>query len=409
MPNRRYPPAYLRYLKARLMNLRRPSFWGTAIFLSVVGLVIQEYWANPNLFGERPDNAVSASDPLSASFSAEDRAIAADIDNLPLLFGTNEQLSLPVPTNNPPDDKSKNSLLDAASKQKSTDQQSKPTPNSFNTTATSQNQNLFVSQTQSLLRFGATDNNHLLGFKSLDSSAESRAANANSPGVETGLFNQTNQNQNNNSTNPLTTVVNSSTSQNSSSVNSETASPINSVGSSYYGRVIQTSPNIISPSQTFSPSGRINSPTNYIQPSGYNNFNNGQTFSPNTGLNSSTNYIQPNTPNLQPGVDNNLNNQPLTSSPGYVQPNTTNIQPGFYNNLNNGQVSPNQVQVTSPVITRTSPIIGPYTIRNPSPGVVTNTMPLVPNSYGNSIWQQPNQVPQPNVPYNPYTSQPQRK
>jgi hypothetical protein len=408
MKNRRYPPAYLRYLKARLMNLGRPSFWGTAIFLSVVGLVIQEYWANPNLFGERRDNGVTASDPLTASLSAEDRAIAADIDNLPLLFGINEQLSLPTPTNNPPDDKSKNSLLDAASKQQSTEQKSKPITNSLNTLATSENQNLFVSQTQNLLRFGATDNNHLLGFKSLDSSAESTAANANSPVVGTGLVNQTNQIPNNNSPNSLTTVVNPTNNQNLSTINRATSSPINPLSNSSYGGIIQTAPSNISPNQSFSPSTGLNSPTNLIQPTGYNNFNNSQSFSPSTGLNPSTNYIQPNTPNLQPGINNNLNVQPLSSStglnarPGYIQPDSN-------NNLNNSQVSPNQVQVTTPVITRTSPIIGPYTIRNPSPGVMTNTTPLVPNSYGNSIWQQPNQLPQPNVPYNPYTSQPQRK
>jgi hypothetical protein len=392
MPNRRYPPAYLRYLKARLMNLGRPSFWGTAIFLAVLGLLIQEYWANPNLFGQRPDAAGSASDPLSASLSPEDRAIAADIDNLPLLFGINEQFSLPPTTNNTQENNNKNSSPNLAIKPPSTEPKSKPIPNIVNPIAPTQTQNLFVSQSQNLLRFGASDNNHLLGFKSLDSSAESTTATPNALGLSTGLLNQTNQSQNNNqATNSLTTVVNPSTNQNLTPVNGGITSPTNTL--------------INSPlNQTSSPSTRINSPLNSTQPIQYNNFNNGQSFSPNMGINTPTNY-------LQPRIDNNLNTQPLSSStnlnsiPSYTQPNT--IQPGVYNNSNNGQVVPNQSQITTPVITRTSPIIGPYTIRNPQSSSVINTAPLLPNSYGNSIWQQPNQIPQPDVRFTPYTTQPQ--
>lgn len=87
MPQRHYPPAYLRYLKARLWNLARPSFWGTAIVLSVVGLVIKEYWTNPDFLAKSQTNPVaSPQQPVDSSLSAEDKAIAADIDNLPVLY-----------------------------------------------------------------------------------------------------------------------------------------------------------------------------------------------------------------------------------------------------------------------------------------------------------------------------------
>ncbi|HIK06480.1 MAG TPA: hypothetical protein IGS40_17475 [Trichormus sp. M33_DOE_039] len=403
MPNRRYPPAYLRYLKARLMNLGRPSFWGTAIFLSVVGLLIHEYWANPDIFGARNNSGVNSSDPLGASLSAEDRAIAADIDNLPLLLNTNEPLILPTPLNNSQDDKNKNSSPDTTSKQKSTDQKSQPIPNNFDPLATSQNQNIFVSQSENLLRFGATDNKQLLGFTSSNSVTESTAAIPSSARTGTGLVNPTNDALNTNSVNNLSTAVNSTNTQNTSSLNGANSSAITPISSDSYGR---TAPIMTSPNQTFSPSIGINSPTNYLRSNGYNNFNNPQqSFSPSTRINSPTNYLQPNTINPQPGVYNNLSGQPvlpgaeLNARPGYIQPTTTNIQPGSYTNFNNNQVVPNQVPATTTVITGTSPIIGPYTIRNPRPSAVINTTPLVPSNYGNSIWQQPNQIPQSNFPY----------
>ncbi|NRB06224.1 MAG: hypothetical protein HRU34_01860 [Richelia sp.] len=47
--SRRYPPGYLLYFKAQVWNLANPSFWVSAIFVSVVGIVIYQYWNHPYL------------------------------------------------------------------------------------------------------------------------------------------------------------------------------------------------------------------------------------------------------------------------------------------------------------------------------------------------------------------------
>ncbi|WP_427159114.1 hypothetical protein ACQFX9_24130 [Aliinostoc sp. HNIBRCY26] len=409
MKNNHYPPAYLRYLKARLMNLGRPSFWGTAIFLSVVGLIIHEYWANPDIFGARNDAALNSSDPLGASLSREDRAIAADIDNLPLLFGNNPPPVLPTQTvTNPQENKNSNSLLDAL-KQKSAPQTPNPVPNNLNAIAPPQNQNLFVSETETLLRFGATDNNHLLGLKSLDFSTNPADSTSNSAVTAAKTINKNNQNTN--STNNLSTNINSINNQNTSGLNGTNPSNTNSLNGNDDNRLVQNSPNLIYPNQTLSPNSIINSQVNYTRLPGYNNFNNQQNLSPSTRVNSPNNYLQPNTNNPPSGVYNIPNSQyppsstGLNTRPGYVQPTTTNSQPSFSSNFNNNQVVQNQVPQTTQVITGTSPIIGPYTIRNSRQNFNVKVEPLVPHNYGNSIWQQPNQVPQPDLPYTPYTNQ----
>ncbi|MGD1872072.1 MAG: hypothetical protein ACFB02_03375 [Mastigocoleus sp.] len=86
--SKNHPPAYLRYFKARLLNFTRPEFWMTAIILLITGLVIKEYWTNPDLLNTfKPNqNAVVKNPSESSVLSDEDKAIAADIDNLPVLF-----------------------------------------------------------------------------------------------------------------------------------------------------------------------------------------------------------------------------------------------------------------------------------------------------------------------------------
>ncbi|WP_144052400.1 hypothetical protein [Anabaena sp. PCC 7108] len=94
MPDRNYPPAYLRYFKARLSNLLRPSFWGTGIFLLVMGIVIREYWINPDFFTKVQPKEIAAEKTADTSLSQEDQAIAADIDNVPTLLSDFEQTNL---------------------------------------------------------------------------------------------------------------------------------------------------------------------------------------------------------------------------------------------------------------------------------------------------------------------------
>lgn len=85
MSHRPHLRVYLRYFKARLWNLARPGFWGTAIFLSVVGLFIKENWTNREFLIFRQEAQVASPQAADSSVSAEDKAIAADIDNLPVI------------------------------------------------------------------------------------------------------------------------------------------------------------------------------------------------------------------------------------------------------------------------------------------------------------------------------------
>jgi len=89
-----YPP----YLRSGLWNLAKPSVWGTAIFLSVVGFSSGEYLMHPESFTRQESQPVIYTQPSEASLSKEDRAIAADIDNTPDLMGSFEQA-----TPNPPE------------------------------------------------------------------------------------------------------------------------------------------------------------------------------------------------------------------------------------------------------------------------------------------------------------------
>ncbi|MDM9385524.1 hypothetical protein QUB80_33250 [Chlorogloeopsis sp. ULAP01] len=86
MSNRRFNPTLLGNLKTKLWNLSQPGFWGTAIFLSVVGLVVKEYLTHPDFLSTGQKEQVASQKSTDSSLSVEDRAIAADIDNLPVLF-----------------------------------------------------------------------------------------------------------------------------------------------------------------------------------------------------------------------------------------------------------------------------------------------------------------------------------
>jgi hypothetical protein len=248
MSHRPYPPAYLRYLKARLWNLGKPGVWGTALFLSVVGLVIRGYWFNPNVLTS-PKNAVA---PLNtkSSLSAEEKAIAADIDNLPVLLNDVEKTSLPISQSTPQEDSqiknSKNLFEDAISQQPSSNNgKSNSGLGIVNDISPSPEKNLFVLQTENILRFGTVDSaSQSLGVKSINPPSQATQTAETSSKLGVGLVNQTDKNQNMNSIKPP--------SQTQSNFNSPTSTQINS--SESYGGVMQN----------FRPNSSTN--TSYIQP-----------------------------------------------------------------------------------------------------------------------------------------------
>jgi hypothetical protein len=372
MPNPHYPPAYLRYLRARLWNLGRPGFWGTAIFLSVVGLGTWEYWSNPDIFVYKQKNQVASQKPSDSSLSAENRAIAADIDNLPVLFNDFEQASLPVTPNNPKENteakNSKNFLEDVINKQKSTTDTKLNPGLGVNGDTSPSLKNPFVVQTENLLRAGMIDNNQFLGLKTLTTASEPTEKETSS-NLGIGFTNQTNKNQNSVSISPLQGALNQSTNQNFSSFNG-TATQTNALRrASEPGTTLMPPINSL-PSQNSLPSAGLTTGTGYtstgtnLQQNPYSNLNNGQLL-PSNGLNNSTGY----------------------TSTG------TNLPQSPYNNLNSGQVVPNVAPLTLPGTYAIPSNIAPYSSQIPSQGVVT---PTNPTGYGNYGLQQPMQPPQSN-------------
>ncbi|PMB47022.1 hypothetical protein CEN39_25255 [Fischerella thermalis CCMEE 5201] len=219
MSGRRYPPAYLRYLKARLWNLARPSFWGTAIFLAVMGLAVREYWKHPDFFNFRQNKQFEAKKAENSSLSAEDKAIAADIDNLPVLFYDFTHRTLSSTATNVKQ-KTKvdntNAILDGLSKQKTTatDANSNSGLKLVNPASTPKLENPFVVQTENLLQFKNDYNNgQLLGVNGLTASSMPTGTVQTSTNVGMGFTNPVNYNQNTTVVSPLQTALNQSTNQ----------------------------------------------------------------------------------------------------------------------------------------------------------------------------------------------------
>jgi hypothetical protein len=376
MPHRHYPPAYLRYLKARLWNLGRPGFWGTAIFLSIVGLVTWEYWSNPDIFVYKQKSQVSSQTPADSSLSEENRAIAADIDNLPVLFNDFEQASLSVTPNTPKEkteEKNNKGLLeDLINKQKS-DSDTKVNPASGVKGDTPPVlKNPFVVQAENSLRMGTVDSsNQFLGLNTLTAPSEPTGDEQTSSSLGIGLTNQTNKTQNSLSVNSLQAALNQSTNQKLSSFNGSATVPNALSQVSGSGTTLMPPINSL-PSQNSLPipSTGLTQGTN-LQQNPYNNLNNGQVL-PNAGLTTGTGY----------------------TSTG------TNLPQNPYNNLNSGQLVPNVTPVMPPATSGAPSNISPYSRQIPSQGIVTpingnyglqQPAQLPQSNYGNYVQQQPTQ------------------
>lgn len=346
MPHRHYPPAYLRYLRARLRNLAKPSFWVTAIFLSVIGLVILEYWSKPNMFTYSQDEEVSSLQSDDSSLSAEDRAVVADIDNLPTLFRDLEQGNLPITANIPAQTSMANNndnLLKEVNKQQASNSAASSLGiSTFNPTSPSAMKNPFIAEAENLLQSGGFNiGNQSLGISSLAASSQSTGTAATSflPGI---AVNQTDNSQNTDSMSFSQPSLNQSTNGNLPVLNGETANQINSLGQTSSGGVMQIPPN---------------------------NGLSSQNFSPSTGLNTAT--------GIQPTVAV-PNNQPLNS----------------FNNINNIQGLPSPIQPTTPISPVTYGVqtnTAPSSMQLPTPNNVTPMSPVVADQNGNLIWRSPSQ------------------
>lgn len=373
MSPQRYPPAYLRYLRARLWNLGRPAFWGTAIFLSVLGLVIREYWANPDFLTFLQNNKQAATPkPADLSLSDEDRAIAADIDNLPVLINDAQQSNMLVPPSTrkekSQDNKSKSFLDDLISKQQEAAKNALSNPGGIVDNVPASNvTNPFVAQAETLLQAGtANTGSQLFGVKSRDTSSVQPGIAGSSSNLGIGSPNQINNNQNPAPISALQTAINSST-QKPSTLNNTTSNFANTIGRSL--------PSNDLPNQGFSANTQLNtnpnlpiSTTSYNQPTVTNQPQNNYTNFP--GTQPGTSYTQPTVTNQPQNYYPNSGTQPGTSS---TQPIVTNQPPNYYGNFNNVQPLPSVVAPTSTVspATYTAPNnITPYSPQAPNQGTV---------------------------------------
>jgi hypothetical protein len=371
MPNSHYPPPYLRYLRARLWNLGRPTFWVTAIFLSVVGLVTWEYWSNPDIFVSQQKKRVVSQKAANSSLSEENKAIAADIDNLPVLFNDFDQASLSSTANAPKDNtqtkKSKGLLEDVIKKQNSAgDTKLNPGLGVSGDTSPAL-KNPFVVQTENLLRAGtANNNNPFLGLKTLNTASEPTEpteGEQTSSSLGIGLTNQTNKNQNSLPVTPLQSALKQSTNQKLSSFN---------------GAASQTN--------TF---GQVSEPGTTLMPPVNSLPNQNSLPTTGTGYTSSGANLPQNTSTIYTNLNGGQVVPSGTSTGTNLPQNTSTI----YTNLNGGQVVPNVAPVTPPV-TSVAPNNAPYSSQ--SQGVVN---PINPVRYGNYGLQQPTQLPQNNGNY----------
>ena len=163
MSRSRHRSPRLRYLKARLSIFTRPSFLAAVVFLSCLGFVVKEYWTNPEFLKFTQNQEAPSFTPSNSqsSLSDEDRAIAADIDNLSVLDFDKQQANIPITTNIDDAKKIKEQneaqlkkILDLADKsQKANEINPNTTQSETNNTPSTSQPNPFLKQAEDLLKF----------------------------------------------------------------------------------------------------------------------------------------------------------------------------------------------------------------------------------------------------------------
>jgi hypothetical protein len=370
MPRSQYPSPYFRYLKARLWNLARPGFWGTAIFLSVVGLVIREHWSNPDFFTHGQKNQVTANNQKPSPLSNEDKAIAADIDNLPVLLNDARQMMPPIPGNitaqNIAD--STKALDDLVNRSQARVREAQPNVNTAVANgAASSNLNPFLVQADSLLQMGT------FGLSNNSTVTPSQAS-----ASGTGLTNQRNQNQNQtiNVSNSLQTAINTAAIQ----ATNQNQSPLNTTATNNTAANHTTTNNPATNNTATVNNFTANNFSAQSLPS--NNFNNQTIITPQSSVNTQAatalgstgiSSTQPTAINQPTNLYNNFNaTQPLPSATSTiptpaipVTPNSIPVAPSVNYNAP-AMAIPNSVQVPQP---------------SGQPSVVNTTSPGLPTNY----------------------------
>ena len=441
MSRSRYGSPRLRYLKARLSILTRPSFLVAVVFLSGVGFVIKEYWTNPDFLKSFQNIQTSPTTSSNQALSEEDRAIAADIDNLSVLDYDKRTANIPVTPNIQDSNKIKkenedqlSKILDIAKQDPKADEIT-PNTNSQNNIPSTPQQNPFLQQAKDLLKF---DFNPSQKDASVNNLSPFSATQIPQSSFNLGINNT--QTQNALPESALQTAINQSSRNNQT----QDSAANTSIDKNNFGQLPQTQKSPVNQDLRQNQSNQevdttiFNQPlntqrqnpynnqlptNNYTQPGLNNQFqnpydNNNNQFPANNytqpGLNNQAQNFYGNNNNqlpannyTQPGLNNQLqypygNNN--TQVPGnYVQPTlpnnnfNNNPQQNPYTNFNNNQIRSNGYSPQTQ--TRINNIYNKLTNRNNPTTVSPNTY-TAPNNNINTGFQQPN-VQQFNSPYSP--------
>lgn len=332
--NRELPPS-LRYLKARFQPFGKPMFWGSAIVLSLLAVIIWQYWEHPEWFKATLDEPEVAGSNLQADpedlvsdsdLSLDELAAGAEIDNLDLLLqqfeqGRTVQPASPSGTQEQQADSANTSTQPATSEiPQQNSEVNNPVANS--TSELLNSRSAFVSGSY------LNDNSNRQNRSSSPNTAAQESSGLQFP----SLLGSTNRNQEAASESALQQSLNRLRPINSRPTTAETAETQTSTDSNSQS---QSSPTSTSPGQVTysSPSQQgINSSTP---------FSTTPTSPPNTNTNlgqfQSENSAPPSTPNnFGQGTPQSLNQTPNNSeqvSPGSYQ--TGWVTPGSNPNLGN--------------------------------------------------------------------------
>lgn len=253
MPLRHYTLTSLRYLKASISNLGHPAFWGTAVFLCVTGFAIREYKLLPDLFTAKENTQVTFQKPVETALSKEEKAMMADIDNLPVLLNEFDKATLsspPVDFKERTQEKNQNLLENILNKQNAAAKEAKSdfSMSKVSTLTKSDQKNPFLEQAEKLLQSGTSDSgSQFIGVKPLATSSEQTDTKTTST-LGMRLLNNTAKNQIPILPNPLQSEIDKSIAQNLSKLNNSTSTQ-SPLGKTSNFESIMVQPNNTSPSQ----------------------------------------------------------------------------------------------------------------------------------------------------------------
>ncbi|AFZ35324.1 hypothetical protein Sta7437_1766 [Stanieria cyanosphaera PCC 7437] len=329
-------PASLRYLKARLIPFSRPIFWGSLSIVFIFGLVIYQYWQNPELL-----NTTSTTDDSQtrSQLSSEDLAVGADLDNVDLLLQELEsQATIPLNLSSPKNYSSSGKNQKTVFNQFKEQQKAKlNNSSSFESSSNNYSNNLPINRLSNQVPFNSSNFNSISPLTNYQGNKNNRASENIIPNPVGKLY-LSNRNQSLNTNNLFEPKIINSTNKTKNDTNLN-----NSVKSINIGNSIESvgtinspnynSPQIIQPQFNYSINPKVNNNNAPYSSSSFNssnpsekklinyqlplvNYSNNQSNSPNNYQDQSQNTRQSNQTN------------PNLPSTGLLQPSSLN-KPNF--------------------------------------------------------------------------------